>query len=155
MEKLIMKRMIDGILDFQVTQGSYISSTDTDLYITFYFPFGYWPLSLISKPFSILPGRINWGDENDISTVCFPSGNRYFETAAFYSGNLNVTRGGVQISNSITYGLTFGNKSNRDAFFKELFGATATPKIGIDTSEEFDTPVYMLLAKVGGADQEY
>ena len=152
----IMKRMIDGIIDVQITQGDYVCGSDTSASISFYFPYGYWPLSLISEPFSILPGRIDWGDsETNLAGVCFPARTRYFDTVVFNSGGINITNEGKQTPNYITYNFTFPNKANRDAFIKELFGATATPTIGETKFEEFATSVYALLARVGGATQEY
>ena len=150
-----MKRMVDGIIDGQITQGDYGSSNDTNASITFKFPYGYWPLSLISVPFSILPGHIDWGNDADISGICFPIGERYFESVSFNSGTLNLTQNGEQMPNSVTYYFTFANKANRDAFVKSLFGATATPTNGNTIVAEFSTPVYALLTRVGGANQEY
>ena len=151
-----MKRMLEGIIDGQITQGDYSCNSDTDAIISFIFPFGYWPLSLISEPFSILPGRIDWGDDtSDISRVCFPVGTKYFENVVFNSGRINVTEGDEQETNYVTYAFTFSNKANRDAFVKALFGATASPTIGETKDAEFATSVYALLAKVGGANQEY
>lgn len=150
-----MKRMIDGIIDGEITQGDYDCGSDTSAIITFKFPYGYWPLSLISEPFSILPGRLNWGDfDTDIAAVCFPCGPRYFNTVVFDSGGINVTIEGEQKPNYVRYSFTFANKANRDAFIKALFGATASPTIGETKLAEFATSVYALLARVGGANQE-
>ena len=51
-----MKRMIDGIINYSVTTGAVTLDNDTTISITFDFPLGYWPISLNSKRFSILPG---------------------------------------------------------------------------------------------------
>lgn len=148
--------MIDGILYEQITQGDYVCGTDTSAAITFNFPYGYWPLSLISEPFSISPGRIDWGDANtNIGNACFAGGTRYFNTVVFDGGRINNTEEGKQNYNYVTYDFTFDNKANRDAFIKALFGSTATPTIGETIYAEFATSVYALLARVGGANQEF
>ena len=64
-----MKRMIDGIINYSVTNGGCTSNVDTEVSVDFYFPLGYWPISLCSKPFSIIPGRLT-ATGDDVSDLC-------------------------------------------------------------------------------------
>lgn len=140
-----MKRMIDGILNYSVTKGRLGIADDTTISVDFYFPLGYWPISLNSKPFSILPGRIMFGDDSsDISNICFDSSqDPKYSTVIFASGAVNVSRYG---DNYISYSLTFSNKANRDAFIAQLFGPGAT-----NDASDFVCPVSMLLVAFDGA----
>lgn len=139
-----MKRMIDGIINYSVTTGALTLDSDTTISIIFDFPLGYWPISLDSKPFSILPGRIMFGDDTtDISGYCFDAdGSKLFSTVKFSSGSINVPDSN---NNALCFQLSFGGKANRDEFVESLFGKGAT-----DESTEFTTPVSMLLVAFSG-----
>lgn len=140
-----MKRMIDGILNYSVTKGRLGIADDTTISVDFYFPRGYWPISLNSKPFNILPGRIMFGDDtSDISSICFDSDEApKYATITFASATINNSITG---HNYISYSFTFGNKANRDAFIAQLFGSGAT-----NDASDFACPVSMLLVAFGGA----
>ena len=139
-----MKRMIDGIINYSVTTGALKLNSDTTISITFDFPLGYWPISLNSKHFNILPGRIMFGDDTaDISQYCFDDeGTLLFSTAKFSSGSINTPDSN---NNELCFQITFGDKVNRNAFIESLFGKGAT-----NESTEFTTPVSMLLVAFSG-----
>lgn len=139
-----MKRMIDGIIKYSVTTGALSLDSDTAISIYFDFPLGYWPISLNSKPFTILPGRIMFGDDTtDISKYCYDEeGTRLFSSVKFLSGSINVPD---SFDNVLCFQITFANKVNRDAFVESLFGKGAT-----DESTEFISPVSMLLVEFSG-----
>ena len=139
-----MKRMIDGIINYSVTTGALKLDSDTAISITFDFPLGYWPISLNSKHFNILPGRIMFGDDTtDISQYCFDDeGAVLFSTVNFSSGSINVENSN---NNELCFQITFGDKVNRDAFIESFFGKGAS-----GVSSEFTTPVSMLLVAFSG-----
>lgn len=140
-----MKRMIDGIINYSVTKGLLEIDDDTSISVDFYFPLGYWPISLNSKPFSILPGRIMFGDEqSDIRNICFNSTqDTTYSSVKFSSGAVNDSD---NEDNFITYTFAFGNKAIRDKFIAQLFGPGAT-----NGAREFVTPISMLLVAFDGS----
>lgn len=140
-----MKRMIDGIINYSVTKGLLGIADDTRISVDFYFPRGYWPISLNSKPFSILPGRIMFGDDqSDIKDICFNSTqDPKFSRVIFASAAVNAS--GYDY-NFISYSFNFSNKADRDAFIAQLFGPGATTD-----ASEFVCPISMLLVAFDGA----
>lgn len=140
-----MKRMIDGIINFSVTKGRLGIANDTSISVDFHFPLGYWPISLNSKPFSILPGRIMFGDDqSNISNICFDSTqDPKFSRVIFASGAVNASN---YEYNYISYSFNFADKARRDAFIAQLFGPGAT-----NDASEFVCPISMLLVAFDGA----
>lgn len=141
-----MKRMIDGIINYNVELGDVTpdSSTGTKLDITFYFPWGYYPLALSSKPFSIPPGIFKFGDQVDIHNYCFGETINLPTTyVEFVSGSLND----MGSNNYIQFTLTFQSTAMRDAFADAMLGKGA-PK---GENVKFATPVSMLLVKFESA----
>ncbi len=144
-----MKRMIDGVINCLAESGGYELNDDGSITATikFCFPEGYWPITLNSKPFSIMPGHINHGDESNISNWCF---NEKIETnwssVNFISDAINYGYG----YNYISYQFTFGNQANRTAFLKEIFGKDIKPQEGLNVSP-FAVPVSMLLVAFDGS----
>ena len=137
-----MKRMIDGLINYSVKKGYLERDVDNDKLISveFYFPFDYYPFSMTSEIFSILPGRFNWGnDTTNLDDVYF---NKNAATSVSYGG------GHINISdypeNSIAYNFTFRSKEEADEFAESLFGATSTGEY------KFAIPIYMLLARFYG-----
>ena len=144
-----MKRMIEGIINFPVESGGYeiIDDGDIGALIKFIFPQGYWPISLNSKPFSIMPGHINHGDENDMANWCFNVDGRIkWKTVAFNSDSINEDYG----YNYISFLFYFNNADDRSAFLKELFGKDITNKEDITP---FAVPVSMILVAFDGSTQ--
>lgn len=140
-----MKRMIDGIINYSVTKGRLGIAGDTSISVDFHFPLGYWPISLNSKPFSILPGRIMFGDDqSDISNICFDSSqDPKFTSVIFASGAVNASN---YENNYISFSFNFANKARRDEFIAQLFGPGAS-----DGAGEFVCPISMLLVTFDGA----
>ena len=141
-----MKRMIEGIINCLAESGGCELLDDGEIgaNIIFNFPEGYWPISLNSKSFSILPGKINHGDESDIANSCFPAeGYVIWNTVGFIGDSINMGYG----YNSITYHFTFENAPKRAAFLKELFGKDITGNEDIIT---FSNPVSMVLVAFEG-----
>lgn len=142
-----MKRMIDGIINCLAESGTceLFDEGEIAANITFRFPEGYWPISLSSKPFSILPGKINHGDESDIANSCFTAeGTVKWNTVAFLSDSINNGYG----YNLITYHFTFNNASDRAEFLKELYG-NDIKGLGVNIFP-FAVPVSMLLVSFDG-----
>ena len=140
-----MKRMIDAIINYSVTKGHLGIADDTTISVDFQFPIGYWPISLNSKPFSILPGRIMFGDDqSDISNICFDSNQAQKYTAVTFS-SAAVNASGYKY-NYLSYSFKFANKAKRDAFIAQLFGPGAT-----NDASEFVYPISMLLVAFDGA----
>lgn len=142
-----MKRMIDGIINWVAESGGCELLDDGEIgaNIVFTFPEGYWPISLNSKSFSILPGKINHGDESDISNLCFTAeGNVVWNTVGFISDSINTGYG----YNNIRYHFTFENALNRATFLKELFGKDITGNK--EDIIPFSNPVSMLLVAFEG-----
>lgn len=142
-----MKRMIDGIFNCSVEEGRVSLVDDLTALITFKFPRGYWPISLNSIPFSILPGRIDFGDDTTSLNSIFLSGNdeHPWSDVTFSGGDINTEN--IEY-NDIVFNFTFGNKANRDAFVESLFGKGATGE-----STKFATPISMLLVAYSGSAQ--
>ena len=142
-----MKRMIDGIFNCSVEEGRVSLDGDLTALITFKFPRGYWPISLNSKPFSILPGRIDFGDDTTSLNSIFLSGNgeQPWNDVTFSGGNINAE---LMNYNNIAFNFTFSDKATRDAFVESLFGKGAT-----DGSTKFATPISMLLVAYSGSAQ--
>lgn len=144
-----MKRMIDGIINYLAENGEYelLDDVDIGLNINFFFPEGYWPITLNSKPLSIMPGYIKHADESDISNWCFDTvDGPKWTTVSFVSDSINMGYG----YNSITYKFVFPNSENRAAFLKELFGKDIKPQEGVNMSP-FAVPVSMLLVAFDGS----
>ena len=142
-----MKRMIDGLINYLVERGGCELFDDGGFFanIEFRFPEGYWPISLCSKPLSILPGHINHGDESDIAAWCFDaSESPKWDAVAFTTDVINAGYG----YNSITFHFTFSDSANREAFLKELFGKEISGQAKDITS--FAIPVSMLLVAFDG-----
>lgn len=144
-----MKRLIDGIINYLAESGGYqlIDEGDIAATIFFRFPEGYWPITLNSKPLSIMSGHINHGDESDIANWCFDAvDGPKWTTVCFNSDRINMGSG----YNSITYMFTFPNSENRATFLKELFGKDIKPQEGINITP-FAVPVSMLLVAFDGS----
>ena len=142
-----MKRMIDGIINCLAESGGckLLDVGEIAANIAFRFPEGYWPISLSSKSFSILPGKINHGDESDISNSCFNAeGTVMWKTVGFISDSINMGYG----YNEIMYHFTFVNLPKRAAFLKELFGKDITGNE--ENIIPFSNPVSMLLVAFEG-----
>ena len=142
-----MKRMIDGIINYSVKKGKLIIPDGNSAVIGFVFPLGYYPLSLSSEPMSILPGRINWGDDTSVITDLFHNsdGTAIASSIVFYGGQINHCEYG---ENRIDYTLTFADGSRRDKFVKTLFGEDAIIE---DGDPEFAVPVSMILVPFSGS----
>lgn len=139
-----MKRMIDGIINYTVTTGSFVTLGDTEATVDFNFPSGYWPISLSSKPFSIIPGRLTI-DNDDVSSLCWNSTNDATWSAIHsYGGFAHMPVSGYS-ENYIEYKFTFANKGDRDDFIKSLFGNANGENI------KFIVPVSMVLVPFAGA----
>lgn len=144
-----MKRMIDGIINCLAESGGYDLSNAGDIAATifFQFPEGYWPITLSSKPLSIMPGYIKHADESDIANWCFDAVDGPKWTTVYFAGDgINMGYG----YNSISYKFTFPNSENRAAFLKELFGKGIKPQEGMNTTP-FAVPVSMLLVAFDGS----
>lgn len=144
-----MKRMIDGIINCLAGSGGYnlIDDGSISATIKFCFPEGYWPITLNSKPLSIMAGHINHGDESDIANWCFDAvDGPKWTTVSFSSDSINMGNG----YNSISYMFTFPNSEYRVAFLKELFGKDIKPQEGINITP-FAVPVSMLLVAFDGS----
>ena len=139
--------MIDGIFNCSVEEGGLSLDNDLTALITFKFPHGYWPISLNSKPFSILPGRIDFGDDTtSIDSICLSSnGEHNWKDVTFASGDINYE---LLTYNDIAFNFTFVDKTQRDAFVESLFGKGAT-----EESTKFATPISMLLVAYSGSAQ--
>ena len=139
-----MKRMIDGIISYSVTSGSYTTLSDTTPTVIFNFPLGYWPISLSSKPFSIIPGRLTC-DGGEVTALCSnsTSGSTWIAVQS-YSGVANMIERGYT-ENNIEYKFTYENKKDRDDFIKSLFGN------GNGENIKFIVPVSMVLVPFAGA----
>ena len=145
----IMKRMIDGVVNCLAESGGYqlIDEGNIALSIKFCFPEGYWPISLKSKPLSIMPGHINHGDESDIAIWCFDAvDGPKWTTVSFNSDSINMGTG----RSNITFIFTFPNSEHRAAFLKELFGKDIKPQEGINITP-FAVPVSMVLVPFDGS----
>lgn len=142
-----MKRMIGEIFNCSVEEGRVSLSNDLTALISFKFPRGYWPISLNSKPFSILPGRIDFGDDTtSINSICFSgNGDILWNDVTFVGGDINSDP--IEY-NDIMFSFTFGDKASRDAFVESLFGKGATGE-----STKFATPISMLLVAFSGSAQ--
>lgn len=142
-----MKRMIDGIFNCSVEEGFVLLVDNLTASITFKFPRGYWPISLNSKPFSILPGRIDFGDDTtSLNSICRSSnGEQNWNDVTFASGDINAE---TMKYNDIAFNFTFVDKASRDAFVESLFGKGAT-----EESTKFATPISMLLVAYSGSAQ--
>ena len=142
-----MRRMIGGIFNCSVEDGSVSLNDNLTALITFKFPRGYWPISLNSKPFSILPGRIDFGDEMTSLNSIFMSDNQEqpWNDVTFSGGDINAENFEY---NDIAFKFTFGDKATRDAFVESLFGKGATGE-----STKFATPISMLLVAFSGSAQ--
>lgn len=140
-----MKRMIDGIFNCSVEEGRVSLDDDLTALITFKFPRGYWPISLNSKPFSILPGRIDFGnDTTSLNSICLnDNGEQPWNDVTFSGGDINAES--VKY-NDIVFNFKFSDKSKRDAFVESLFGKGATGE-----STKFATPISMLLLAYSGS----
>lgn len=137
--------MIDGIVKYSVTNGGCTSSIDTQVTVDFYFPLGYWPISLCSKPFSIIPGRLTTTGD-DVSALCSNStSDATWNTVQAYGGVANMPESGYT-ENYIEYKFTFANKGDRDIFIKSLFGESA-----FEERTKFAVPVSMVLVPFAGA----
>lgn len=137
-----MKRMIDGLINCSVKTGYIEEDGETNVNVSFDFPKWYYPISISSKPFSILPGRINWGDETtNLSDICFGEDGFSAISVIFYAGNMNDPLYSV---NTITFAFKFGNKTNKDKFLKSLFGTIE------EGTHDFITPISMVLCKFYG-----
>lgn len=147
-----MKRMIDGVINCLAESGEYVLFDDGETAVTidFRFPEGYWPISLNSKPFSILPGHIDHANESDIAgTSCFSgSSNQKWTTVAFAGDGINKGNG----YNYITYKIAFNNTTDREAFLKELYGEDIILQ-EVNTTP-FAVPVYLVLLPFSG-EMEY
>ena len=131
--------MIDGIIKFSVTEGQLTITDDTTIEIAFHFPEGYWPISISSKPFSVLPGFVKFADDPELASVCFnSSGSPVWNTVTLYSASMNIGYG----YNVVDYNFTFANKGTRDEFIESFFGKGAT-----EDSTRIVTPVSMILVK--------
>ena len=141
-----MKRMIDGIINYSVKKGKLIIPDGNSAVIGFVFPLGHYPLSLSSEPMSILPGRINWGDDtSDIKDIFQNStGTSIASSIVFFGGQINHYEYG---ENRIDYMLTFADGPRRDKFVKSLFGEDALIE---DGDPEFAVPVSMILVPFSG-----
>lgn len=134
-----MKRMIDGIIFAQITNGKFTIMGDTQINVSFHFPEGYWPISLSSKPFSVLPGFVYMRENPNVNDVCFNStADQLWDTVEGFGGSINMGYG----YNNVDYLFNFGNKANRDEFIETLFGKGAT-----EESIHFATPVSAVLVK--------
>ena len=134
-----MKRMLDGIIFDQITNGKFTIRGDTQIDVSFHFPEGYWPISLSSKPFSVLPGFVYMGENANVNDVCFNStANQVWTTVEGFGGTINMGYG----YNTVDYLFSFANKTNRDEFIETLFGKGAT-----EDSNHFATPVSAVLVK--------
>lgn len=134
-----MKRMLDGIIFAQITIGRFTIRGDTSIDVSFNFPEGYWPISLSSKPFNVLPGFVYMGQNPNVNDVCFSStGEKLWSTVEGFGGSINMGYG----YNNVDYLFNFANKANRDEFIERLFGKGAT-----EDSNHFDTPVSAVLVK--------
>ena len=134
-----MKRMLDGIIFAQITTGGFTIRGDTSIDVSFHFPDGYWPISLSSKPFSVLPGFVYMGENPNVNDVCFTStANKLWSTVEGFGGSINMGYG----YNNVDYLFNFANKANRDEFIELLFGKGAT-----EGSIHFATPVSAVLVK--------
>ena len=145
-----MKRMIDGIINCLAKSGGYVLNDDGEIAadIKFCFPEGYWPICLNSKPFSILPGHINHGDESDIANSCFNANrNVKWNTVAFSSDSINMGYG----YNFIMYHFTFDTAINRAAFLKDMFGKEITGQE--EDITPFAVPVSMALVPFEGSSE--
>lgn len=143
-----MKRMIDGIINCLAESGrcELFDDGEIGVNINFCFPEGYWPICLNSKPFSILPGHINHGDESDIANSCFDANRDIkWNSVAFKSDSINMGYG----HNEITYHLTFATASGRAAFLKEMFGKEITGHE--EDITPFAVPVSMALVTFKGS----
>ena len=139
-----MKRMIDGLINYSLKAGYFDgdSQDETIVNISFDFPKWYYPISLSSKPFNILPGRINWGDDtSNLLDICFTEDRFYPKSVIFSGGNMNDPDYPV---NTLTFTFKFANKTNKEEFLKSLFGTIE------DGSHDFITPVSMVLCKFYG-----
>jgi len=142
-----MKRMIDGIFNCSVEEGRVSLNDDLTALITFKFPRGYWPISLNSKLFSILPGRIDFGDDTTSLNSIFLGGDggQPWNDVTFSGGDINVEN--IKY-NDIVFNFTFSDKATRDAFVESLFGKGATGE-----STKFATPISMLLVAYSASAQ--
>ena len=141
-----MKRMIDGIINYTVTTGSFQISGDTEAMVDFNFPSGHWPISLCSKPFSIIPGRLTF-DNDDVTAVCWNStSDATWKTVHSYGGFADMAVSGYS-ENYIEYKFTFANEGDRDDFIKSLFGESAFE----DEEPKFAVPVSMILVPFAGS----
>lgn len=142
-----MKRMIDGIFNCSVEEGRVSLSDDLTALIAFKFPRGYWPISLNSKPFSFLPGRIDFGDDTtSLNSICISgNGEQIWNDVTFASGDINSE---LMKYNDIAFNFTFVDKASRDSFVESLFGKGAS-----DESTKFATPISMLLVAFSGSAQ--
>lgn len=144
-----MKRMIDGIINCLAESRGYELSNYGEIAATIYFSFpeGYWPITLNSKPLSIMSGHINHADESDIANWCFDSvDGPKWTTVSFAGDEINKGYG----YNSISFKFTFPNSENRSAFLKELFGKDIKSEEGMITTP-FAVPVSMLLVAFDGS----
>ena len=140
-----MKRMIDGIINYSVTSG-YLSlpGADTVATLGFNFPKCYWPISLSSKPFSVLPGRLDV-QSADVTKLCFKSEDSLnnWEAVNFELANANIKD---YFNSSLEYRFTFKTKAKRDAFLASFFGKGWT-----EDSTKFIIPISMVLLPFAGA----
>lgn len=137
--------MIDGIINYAVTTGSFNNLGDTEATVDFNFPSGYWPISLSSKVFSIIPGRLAFGNV-DMTELCWNStSDATWSAVHSYGGFAGKSESGYS-ENYIEFKFTFANKGNRDDFIKSLFGKSA-----FEDGTKFAVPVSMVLVPFAGS----
>ena len=141
-----MKRMIDGIINYKVSKGlaSALGDDATTAEINFYFPGGYYPLGISSKPFSVLPGTVDYFAEAE-SVRAF--------TSDYDQPWSSVAVNGISIGNdgesTVTYLFTFADKTTREEFVERMFGKN--PKYG--EGQEFATEISMILIRTDAASE--